>query len=208
MLLHNHNCHNLHRNNKRVIKERKLFPGYIMVNLEFNDRMLFKDPEAFQRVQLKRDEKEEIDADKKAAEFLKNSPYKDKLGNAGLFLKAVDERARQLDHLLLPHIGNTMVKGGQVQRMADLKQTAPKLETAKVDQIAALPLGGRVRVDPWTARIELTKAKPIPLLSAREKMPFEVTPIALYLTRQGGSPQQQQTATSATEPEKASAVKQ
>src|SRR5205814_9585020 len=78
----------------------------------FNDRMLFKDPEAFQRVQLKRDEKEEIDADKKAAEFLKNSPYKDKLGNAGLFLKAVDERARQLDHLLLPHIGNTMVKGG------------------------------------------------------------------------------------------------
>jgi len=31
----------LNRNNKRVVKERKLFPGYIMVNLEFNDRMLF-----------------------------------------------------------------------------------------------------------------------------------------------------------------------
>ena len=155
----------------------------------FNDRMLFDDPEAFQNVYLKRDEKEEIDADKKAAEFLKNSPYKDKLGNAGLFLEAVDQRAAVLQHLLLPHIGNTMVKGSQVQRMAALKQGAPKLEMTKVDQIAALPLGGRVRVDPWSAKIELSKAKAVPLLSAREKMPFEVTPVYLYLTRQTAAPQ-------------------
>ncbi len=155
----------------------------------FNDRMLFDDPEAFRRVHLKRDEKEEIDADKKAAEFLNNSPYKDKLGNAGLFLKAVDERAGQLDHLLLPHMGNAMVKGNQVERMANLKQNAPKLEPAKIDQIAALPLGGRVRVDPWTGKIELAKAKPVALLSAREKMPFEVTPVFIYLTRQTSSPQ-------------------
>jgi hypothetical protein len=153
----------------------------------FNDRMLFEDPEAFQKIHLKRDDKEEMDADKKAAEFLKNSPYKDKLGNAGLFLKAVDERAPQLDHLLLAHIGNAMVKGSQVSRMADLKQTAPKLEMGKVDQIAALPLGGRVRVDPWTAKVELVKAKPVALLTAREKMPFEVAPVFLYLTRQTAS---------------------
>ena len=155
----------------------------------FNDRMLFEDPAAFENVDLKRDPKEEIDADKKAAEFLKNSPYKDKLGNAGLFLKAVDQRASALPHLLLPHIGNTMVKGSQVQRMAALKQGAPKLEMTKVDQIAALPLGGRIRVDPWTAKIELSKAKAVPLLSAREKMPFEVTPVYLYLTRQIPAPQ-------------------
>jgi transcriptional antiterminator NusG len=29
------------RNNKRVVKERKLYPGYLMVNLEYNDRMLY-----------------------------------------------------------------------------------------------------------------------------------------------------------------------
>ena len=155
----------------------------------FSDRMLFEDPLAFQAVYLKRDEKEEIDADKKAAEFLKNSPYKDKLGNAGLFLEAIDQRAAVLPHLLLPHIGNTMVKGSQVQRMAALKQGAPKLEMTKVDQIAALPLGGRVRVDPWSAKIQLSKAKAVPLLSAREKMPFEVTPVFLYLTRQTAAPQ-------------------
>jgi len=150
----------------------------------FNDRMLFEDPEAFQRIHLQRDEKEEIDADKKAAEFLKNSPYKDKLSNAGLFLKAVDDRAIQLNHLLLAHMGNAMVKGSEVSRMASLKQGAPQLEKAKLDQIAALPLGGRVRVDPWTAKIELAKSKPVALIAAREKMPFEVTPIYLYLTRQ------------------------
>jgi transcriptional antiterminator NusG len=31
----------VNRNNKRVTKERKLFPGYIMVNLEFNEHMLY-----------------------------------------------------------------------------------------------------------------------------------------------------------------------
>jgi hypothetical protein len=155
----------------------------------FSDRMLFEDPEAFRKVQLKRDENEENLADQKAAEFLKNSPYKDKLGNAGLFLKAVNERAPQLDHLLLPHIGNTMSKGGQVQRMTELMQSAPELEMAKLDQIAALPLGSRVRVDAWDAKVELTKAKPVALVNAREKMPFEVAPVHLYLTRPGAQKQ-------------------
>jgi hypothetical protein len=170
----------------------------------FSDRMLFEDWDAFHSVYLRRDEKEEADADMKAEEFLKTSPYKDKLGNAGLFLKAVDERAAVLTHLLMPHMGNTMIKGKVEQRMTSLKDVAPKLEMNKVDQIAALPLGGRVRVDPWSAKVEMIKAKPVALLSAREKMPFEVTPIYLYLTRHAGAPQ-----TAAAEPDKTtSGVKQ
>jgi len=166
----------------------------------FNDRMLFEDPDAFRKIQLKRDEKEEIEADKKATELLKNSPYKDKLGNAGLFLKAVDERAGQLPNLLLPHIGNTMVKGSQAQRMVDLKQAAPKLEMGKVDQIPALPLGGRVRVDAWNNNLELLKSKPVPLVAAREKMPFEIAPVHLYLSRQIGSQEASKAANAAKTP--------
>jgi hypothetical protein len=60
---------------------------------------------------------------------------------------------------------------------------------SRTDQIAALPLGGRVHVDLWNNNIELVKAKPVPLMSAREKMPFEVTPVFLYLTRQQKSSQ-------------------
>jgi len=53
----------------------------------------------------------------------------------------------------------------------------------RTDQIAALPLGARIKLDPWSSRIELVKTKPLALTSSREKMPFEVTPFFPYLTR-------------------------
>ena len=53
----------------------------------------------------------------------------------------------------------------------------------RLDQIAALPLGGRIKVDPWSDRVELSKAKPVALLSAHEKMEFEISPFFPYLTR-------------------------
>lgn len=149
----------------------------------FNDRMLFQDEDVFQQLSVKRDQKEEEAADKKAAELLQGSPYKDQLGNAGLFLRALDERAGKLPNLVRPHIGNLVVRGSKVRRMADLMKGAPTLEMRSTAQIAALPLGGRVRVNPWNNTIALAKAKPVELLSAREKMPFEVTPVFLYLTR-------------------------
>ena len=64
-----------------------------------------------------------------------------------------------------------------------LISSAPQLQPDKIDQIAALPIGARVKLDPWSDQVELLKAKPVPLLSAREKMPFEVTPFMPYLTR-------------------------
>jgi Peptidase family M48 len=150
----------------------------------FNDRMLFDDTQVFNRVHIKRNDKEEREADERAMDFLANSPYKDKLGNAGLFLRALAERSSELPNLLTPHMGNPMADGKNVKRMKDLMGSAPELESNKVDQIAALPLGGRVRVDPWDNTLELVKTKPVALLSAREKMPFEVAPVYLYLTRQ------------------------
>jgi len=43
-------------------------------------------------------------------------------------------------------------------------------------------LGGRIKVDPWTDQVELSKAKAVPLTSAREKMPLEIAPFFPYLT--------------------------
>jgi hypothetical protein len=149
----------------------------------FSDRMLFKDEDVLRRIAVQRDQKEETAADTKAAELLQNSPYKDKLENAGLFLRALEERAAQLPNLLQPHIGSFMAHDGKVRRMADIMKGAPALEMKRLEQIAALPLGGRVLVNPWNNTISLSKAKPVELLSAREKMPFEVTPVFLYLTR-------------------------
>lgn len=150
--------------------------------LAFNDRMFFPDEETFERLDFQRSAADEAAADKKALELLANSPYKDKLGNAGLFLKALQARAPELRNLIRPHLGNRMANGKSM-RMSALLNNAPQLETRRVDQIAALPLGGRVKVDPWSNRVELLKAKQVPLTSAREKMPFEVTPFFPYLTR-------------------------
>jgi hypothetical protein len=150
--------------------------------LAFNDKMFFPDDDTFQRLDLKRDAADEEAADTKALELLKNSPYKDKLGSAGLFLKALQEKAPDLPNLIRPHLGNSLAQGKSI-RMSQLLATAPALDEKRLDQIAALPLGGRIKVDPWTDQVELSKAKPVALVSAREKMEFEITPFFPYLTR-------------------------
>ena len=53
----------------------------------------------------------------------------------------------------------------------------------KLDQIAALPLGGRVKLNPWDNKVELTKSAAMALTSVREKMPLEITPFFPRLTR-------------------------
>jgi hypothetical protein len=60
---------------------------------------------------------------------------------------------------------------------------APALDFNKLDQIPALPLGGRVKVDAWDDHVELLKTKPVPILSPRDKMPLEVTPFFPHLIR-------------------------
>src|SRR6202167_1751848 len=150
--------------------------------LAFNDRLFFPDEDSFQRFDFKRRPGDEEAADTKALELLKNSPYKDKLGSAGLFLKALQQSAPELPNLIRPHLGNSMASSKSV-RMSVLLQSAPKLEPERTDQIAALPLGGRIKLDPWTDQVELAKAKPVALASSREKMPFEITPFFPYLTR-------------------------
>jgi hypothetical protein len=150
--------------------------------LAFNDRMFFPDEESFQRMDFKRRPADEDAADTKALELLKNSPYKDKLGSAGLFLKALQASAPELPNLIRPHLGNSMA-GNKSVRMSALLASAPELDPQRTDQIAALPLGGRIKLDPWTDQVELAKAKPVALASAREKMPFEITPFFPYLTR-------------------------
>src|SRR5208282_5792651 len=133
--------------------------------LAFNDRMFFPDERTFQRMDFARDRGEEEAADKKAMELLNSSPYKDKLSNAGLFLKAVQARAPQLKNLIRAHLGDSLLNGNAT-RMSSLMTASPQFDPKKVDQIAALPLGGRVKVDPWNNQLELIKTKPVAITTA------------------------------------------
>ena len=156
--------------------------------LAFNDKLFFPDEESFRRLDFKRSSADEEAADAKALELLKNSPYKDKMGNAGLFLKALQQKSPELPNLIRPHLGNSFAASKTI-RMSSLMSSTPELDDKKLDQIAALPLGGRIKVDPWSDRVELSKAKPVALTSAKEKLEFEITPFFPYLTRfsSGGS---------------------
>ena len=124
--------------------------------------------------------KEEGAADEHMVQLLKNSPYKDKLTDAGLFLRAVSENAKRLTNLIQPHIGDHASNQGQM-RLTELIQKSPALSPERLDQVAALPLGARVVVDPWTGRVELVSTASVPLASAREKASMAVTPLVPYL---------------------------
>jgi hypothetical protein len=149
----------------------------------FEDRLMVQDEELLKYLNFKPNQHDEAAADTKAAQLLQNSPYKDQLGKAGLFLRAIASTAPRTPQLFGAHLGSRLAQGDHVLRMAALMNDAPQLETKNTDQIAALPLGARVKVDPWNGAVELMKTKPAALLSAREKMPFQITPLFLYLTR-------------------------
>jgi hypothetical protein len=153
----------------------------------FNDRMLFSDESTYQNLGFKHIPEEEAAADKKAVEMLKNSPYAQKLDGPGLFLKALNTRAISLSALLTAHLGNDMSDNGTITRMSQLMNGAPQVDWNKLDQIPALPLGGRVKLNAWNDKVELIKSQPVAITSARDKMPFEVTPFFPRLTRQTGA---------------------
>jgi hypothetical protein len=68
-------------------------------------------------------------------------------------------------------------------RMSALLASAPQLDEHRIDQIAALPLGGCIKLDPWSDQVERAKVRPVTLALAREKMPFQITPFFPYLIR-------------------------
>ena len=150
----------------------------------FNDRMLFSDESTYSNFGFRHNPEEETAADAKAMELLKNSPYAQKLDVPSLFLKELTERAPTLSALLTAHLGNSFTNDkGQLVRLSALATTGPALDPSKLDQIAALPMGGRVKLNAWTDRVELTKSAPVAITSARDKMPFEVTPFFPRLSR-------------------------
>jgi len=145
----------------------------------FFDQLLgVQDKDTFRHFGFARTLEEENAASAKAAELLAKSPYNNQMASAKLFLAALDSRQKEIPNLISPHLGNRVL-------FADLKIAAPATADKKTQTITALPIGGRVKLDPWNDRLELLKSKPIGNVAEREKMPFEVTPFMPYLTRFG-----------------------
>ena len=145
----------------------------------FADRLMIPDQELLKTLRFRHPSEQESAADVKVIELLGKSPYKDKLADAGLFLRAIAANAKALTNLIQPHMGDYVVEGGS--SLAALMQASPELSPERLDQIAALPLGARLVVDPWTDQLDLLRAQSVPLTSAREKVPLAITPLMPYI---------------------------
>ncbi len=156
----------------------------------FFDRLLFDEKDTFRHFGFARTEAEETAANQKANELLMNSPYKDQLATAKLFLDALASRQKDIPNLISPHLGDRVPVGMTVATATAApahsdSSSAMAGSKPQQSQVVALPLGGRIKIDPWDDKLEMLKSKPVGTVAEREKMPFEVTPFVLYLTREG-----------------------
>jgi hypothetical protein len=156
---------------------------HIDTRYAFNDRLLFPDESTFQRIDMYHTDHDNAEAAKKAMEYLQNSMYKDKLANAGLYYAQLVDRAKVLKNLNSPKLGDSLLKPDGTPWMADLQKMAPKLNWDDLSQTAALPLGSWLKTDPWDDKEQMLNAKRYAPMNARDKMPFEVTPIFYKLQR-------------------------
>jgi hypothetical protein len=85
-------------------------------------------------------------------------------------------------NLISPHLGDRVPKhwasAAETNRQESAKATNP---------IVALPLGARIKVQPWDDQLVMLKTQPEEAVAEYEKMPFEVAPFLVYLTRQNGN---------------------
>ena len=156
---------------------------HIDTRYAFNDRLLFPDTVTFQRINMYHSDHDNEEAAKQAMVYLQNSMYKDKLPSAGLYYVQLVDRAKELKALNTPELGDSLLKADGTPWMADLEKMSPKLNWDDLTQTAALPLGSWIKTDPWDDKVHMLNAKRYAPMNARDKMPFEVTPIFYKLQR-------------------------
>ncbi len=150
----------------------------------FNDRLLFPDNSTFKRIPMHHTDADNTEAAKKAIELLSAKEIVDKQKYFGLYLQQLATEVKYLKALNEPVIGDGLVKSDTDSSfwMQALVSKGDKLDVKNIKQQAAMPLSSFLRFDPWTDKLLTLHPAFEPILNARDKMPFEVTPIYLKLT--------------------------
>jgi len=161
----------------------------------FFDQLLIDDKDSFRHFGFARTPDEETAANQKGAELLSTAlknPQVAKvwqMNNAAMFFQALQTRQKEIPNLISAHLGNrvpNLPNLGSAPVAAPVETAAAgDAKAAGAPKLAALPIGGRVKMDPWSDKLEMLKSKPVGVIAEREKMPFEVTPFMPYLTRFG-----------------------
>jgi len=148
----------------------------------FFSQLRFDEKGTFRHFAFSRTPQEEQAANQKGIELLKGSPYNERATTAQAFLQALRDRSKEIPNLVSPHLGDRVSTSWTISSEKMPGKPADAKSTANV--LAALPIGGRIKVDPWNDHLTLLKAKPLGAIAEEEKKPFQITPFVFYLTRQ------------------------
>src|SRR6202046_1820738 len=150
----------------------------------FNDRLLFPTDSVFDRIPMHHTDADNAAAAKKAMELLSAKELEGGQQYFSLYLQQLQERVKSLKALNEPMIGDGLVKSDRDPTfwMAAMMAKGPKLDMKDLKQQAAMPLASFLRFDPWTDQVFVMHSPFEPLLTAADKMPFEVEPVYLKLS--------------------------
>ena len=154
---------------------------HIDTKYAFSDRLMFPSESAFERVPMHHTDHDNDEAAKKAVELLGAKELADGQAFFGLYLQQLQARQKGLKALTEPQIGDSLLKPDGTFWMQPLVSKAPKLNDKDLKQQAAMPLSQFLRFDPWTDQVIKMNVTYEPLLSSRDKLPFEITPVYLRL---------------------------
>jgi hypothetical protein len=103
-----------------------------------------------------------------------------------LFLQTLKDRSKEIPNLISPHLGDKVPTDWVV---TPASSSAAPNNTKANDVFAALPVGGRIKVNPWNDQLRMAKYKPVGAVAEDEKRPLQITPLVPYLARpENGSP--------------------
>jgi hypothetical protein len=150
----------------------------------FNDRLLFPSTTVFNRIPMHHTDADNTAAAKKAMELLSAKELEGGQQYFSLYLQQLQQRVKSLKALNEPMIGDGLVKSDTDPTfwMAAMMSKGPKLDMKDLKQQAAMPLASFLRFDPWTDQVFVLHSAFEPLLTAADKMPFEVEPVYLKLS--------------------------
>ena len=150
----------------------------------FNDRLLFPTTSVFDRIPMHHTDADNTAAAKKAMELLSAKELEGGQQYFSLYLQQLQQRVKNLKALNEPMIGDALIKNDEDPTfwMQAVIAKGPKLDMKDLKQQAAMPLASFLRFDPWTDQVFVMHSAFEPLLTAADKMPFEVEPVYLKLS--------------------------
>jgi hypothetical protein len=156
----------------------------------FNDRLLFPSTSVFERIPMHHSDADNTEASKKAMELLNAKELVGGQQYFGLYLQQLQTRLKGLTALNTPMIGDALIKSDKDPTfwMQAMVAKGVKLDMKDLKQQAAMPLASFLKFDPWTDQVVQMHTSLEPILSQRDKMPFEVEPVYMKLSYYNATP--------------------